>query len=177
VCQDWYFQPSGLLCWIRGYEDVYLVKDLRNVARKISRRPDGQWLESPSSIGVAPDGSAVVVATSRSGEVSLNTYGPAGDPRATYVGPRDWSPWGDAAYDGQTAFFQSESNVYMIGPNNRCSGFFRLPCDAAKNPWEGPFVAAGGKQLWFVDSEGLTLHKFAIPRPGQPSETTSHHNP
>ena len=55
--------------------------------------------------------------------------------------------------------------MYMIGPNNHCIGSFRLPFDAAKNPWEGPFVATRGKQLWFVDSEGLTLHKYAIPPP------------
>ena len=55
VSQDWYFQPEGPLCWIVGDEDVFLVKDLQNVVRKISRRADGMWLERPSTLGVAPD--------------------------------------------------------------------------------------------------------------------------
>jgi hypothetical protein len=162
VSQDWYFQPSGSLCWIGAYEDVYLVKDLQKVVRKISRRPDRQWLESPASVGVAPDGSAAVIACSRAGEVSVSTYGPTGDPRATYVGPRGWSRWGNVAYDGQSVFFRSESDLYIIGPDNRCAGVCRLP-ETAKKSWEGPFLAAGGKQLWFVDREGPAVHKFAIP--------------
>jgi hypothetical protein len=32
----------------------------------------------------------------------------------------------------------------------------------------GPFLADGGKQLWFVDCAGLTLHKFLIPRADSP---------
>jgi DNA-binding beta-propeller fold protein YncE len=168
VCQDWHFQPSGPLCWVRGYEDVFLVKSLHDVVRMISRRPDRQWLESPRSIGVAPDGSAAVVATNRSGEVSVNTYGPTGDPRATYVGPRGWRRFGQVAYDGRTAFFRDGNDLHVIGSSNRCIGSFRLPFDARN--WSGPFVAAGGKQLWFVDCEHLTLHKYAIPRLVQPSQ-------
>ena len=162
VSQDWYFKPAGTLCWVVGYEDVFLVKDLRSVVRKISRRADGMWLESPSTLGVAPDGSAAVLAASQSGEVSVNTYGPDGDPRATYVGPREWSNYGHVAYDGQCAYFRSENDVYVIRPDTGPIGCFRLPSEGAKDPWEGPFVAAQGKQLWFVDRERLTLHKFAV---------------
>jgi hypothetical protein len=168
VDQNWHFQPFGPLCWIGGYEDVFLVKDLRKVVRKISRRADWRWLEHPSSIGVAPDGSIAVVAASQSGEVSLNTYSPTGDPRATYVGPRGWSDFGGVAYDGQSIFFRDHNDVYVIDKDDRCIGTFRLPSDAAKNPWEGPFLAAGGKQLWFVDCAGMTLHKFLMPRPDSP---------
>ena len=92
----------------------------------------------------------------------MNTYGPTGDPRATYVGPRGWSAYGQVAYDAQTVFFRNENDVYVIGPNNSCLGAFRLPCDAAKNPWNGPFLAVHDKQIWFIDCEGLTVHKFAI---------------
>lgn len=165
VSQDWYFQPTGQLCWVSGYEDVFLVKDLRNVVRKISRRADKQWLVHPASIGVAQDGSAAVVATSRSGEVSVNTYSPTGDPRASYVGPQEWKSYGEVAYDGQSAFFRNGNDVYIIDSNNRCIGFFPLPFGIAeKNPWTGPFLAAQGKQLWFVNLERLSLHKFAIPK-------------
>ena len=118
VSQDWYFQPSGLLCWVGEYSDVFLVKDLQSVVRKISRRADGHWLESPSSLGIAPDGSAAVFAVSQSGEVSVNTYSPTGDPRATYVGPRGWSWFGQVAYDGQCAYFRSENDVYVIRPDD-----------------------------------------------------------
>jgi hypothetical protein len=166
VCQDWYFQPTGPRCWIVAYEDVYLIQDLREVVCKISRRADRRWLENPSSLGVAPDGSAAVVATSRSGEVSVNTYGPTGDPRATYVGPSGWYRHGRVAYDGQTAFFLMQNDLYIIGPNNRRAGTFRLPDvvpDSVADWWDGPFPAAGGKQLWFVNREGPTLHKYAIP--------------
>lgn len=174
VTQELYFPPSGPLCWVAGYENVFLVKDLRNTIRTISRRPDGQWLERLGSLGVAPDGSAAVLAWSQSGQVSLNTYGPTGDPRSTYVVPRGWYRLGSVAYDGQSVFFQDHNNVYIIGPNNRCIGSFRLPYDNVGNPWAGPFVTAEGKQLWFVDYEGLTLHKFAIPHPDQTSETKDH---
>ena len=105
VSQEWNFPPSGTLCWVGGYENVYLVQELRKVVRKISRRADGQWLERSCSLGVAPDGSVAILARSEAGAVSVNTYSPAGDPRATYEGPEGWSPFGHVAYDGQTVFF------------------------------------------------------------------------
>jgi len=137
--------------------------------------PVTQWLERPCSLSVAPDGSAAVLAVSQSGEVSVNTYSPTGDPRATFVGPPGWSQFGCVAYDGRSAFFRNENELYVISPDNRCVGSFRLPFDAAKNVWEGPFVAVGATQLWFVDREGLTLDKFAIPHLDQPSEIKPHH--
>ena len=162
VFQDWYFQPAGPLCWIVGDEDVFLVKDLQNVVRKISRRADGMWLERPSTLGVAPDGSVAVLVESQSGQVSLNTYGPDGNPRATYVGPPEWSHHGHVAYDGQFAYVRSKNDLYVIGPDNGRIGFFRLPVDGDENAWEGPFLAAEGKQLWFIDLQRLMLYQFAV---------------
>jgi hypothetical protein len=113
---------------------------------------------------VAPDGSLAVLAASQSGEVSVNTYGPAGDPRGTCVGPREWSDFGQVAYDGQSVFYRTGNNVYVIGPKNRCTAAFRLPFDDVKTPWQGPFLAAEGKQIWFIDCQGMTLHKYLVPR-------------
>ena len=55
----------------------------------------------------------------------------------------------------------------VLGPNNRCIGTFRWPDmvpDSDASWWDGPFLAAGGKQLWFVHRDGPTLYKYAIPQ-------------
>jgi hypothetical protein len=162
IRQELYFQPSGPLSWVQGYEEVILLRDLRTVVRKITRRADRKWLEHPSALGVAPDGSIAVVARSETGEVSLNTYDPKGEPRTTYVGPKEWTDFGGVAYDGETVFFRNGNILYVVAKNDRCVGMTRLPCPA-NNPWEGPFLAAHRTQLWFVDREGPTLRKFVIP--------------
>ncbi len=171
VNPDWYFQPTGPLCWIVGYADVFLVKDLQSVVRTISRRADGMWLESPSTLGVARDGSAAVLAGGQSGEVSLTIYAPDGEARVTFVAPRGWfSIDHHVAYDGQCAYVRTGNEVYVIDPESHGIGLFRLPGGDDENPWEGPFLAAEGKQLWFLDREELMLHKYAIPRQYQGSE-------
>lgn len=162
VVQEWHFQPGGSLCWIGGYADVFLVKDLGDVVRTVSRRADGRWLEDVVAIGVAPDGSLAVRAASESEGRSVSTYSPAGEPRATFIEPKGWYYLADIAYDGHSVFVQDHNNVYVIGPNNACVGCFRLPFDDPKTYWDGPFLAAEGKQLWFVDRKALTVHKYAI---------------
>ncbi len=175
VAQQWQFQPAGPMCWVAGYEEVFLVKNLQQVVRKISRRPDRHWLEDASSLGVAPDGSVAVLARSRSGEVSVNTYDPAGNPRTTFLGPRQWAWSAQVAYDGQTIFVVADRDLYIIGPDNRRIGVCRLPLPRPENRWDGPFLAAGGTQLWFVDRETVMLHKFTVPQFDQPSDAGASH--
>ncbi len=163
VSEEWYFPSSGDLCWIVGYHDIFLVKELKNVVRTIKRRKDGCWLELPQRLSVAPDGSIAVIASSQSLGVSVNTYSPAGDAQTTFSVPFSFSI--ELAYNGRLICIRplGETDVFVFEPGGRCLGRFSLPAGTTGNDWNGPYFAAQGKQLWFFDREHLTLHKYKLP--------------
>ena len=75
VCQ---FQPgSGDLVALR-YNDVRLVDPAGKVLRTIDRRPDGNWLEQPQAIALAPDGFFAILA----GRTANAAYRPISTRRA-----------------------------------------------------------------------------------------------
>jgi hypothetical protein len=162
VSQDWYFQPSGDLCWIKAYNDVFLVKGLRETVRTVSRRADRRWLEYPAGLAVAPDASIAVLARNQSGDTSVSTYGPTGDARSTFPVPEEWW-YCELAYDGQSIFIRHETNVFVVPSTGRNLGRFSLGSETTANDWNGPFLAAKGRQLWFFDRKRMALHKYSIP--------------
>jgi len=163
VCQDWYFQPTNDLCWIVGYNDVFLVRGLKNVERRISRRPDGRWLEYPGGAAVAHDGSLALLARTQSREMSINIYDCAGKALSTFPVP-DSTCLASIAYDGSHVYIRQEANVMVYGPDGSLSGSFALKHAGASENWAGPFLASQGRELWFVSTDDLTIHRYTLPR-------------
>ncbi len=160
--QDWYFQPTNDLCWIVGENHVYLVKNLHEIARRISRRADGQWLEYPRTAAVASDGSLAVAANSQSGAHSVSTFSPAGDARSTFELPgSDYVA--RLAYDGQRVYVRRGKDMLLYSANGDLLGSFAFESDDARQHWIGPFLAAKGRELWFISTADLTIHRYAAP--------------
>ncbi len=175
------FSPFSNLCWALGDENVYLLSNMEQVSRKITRRADGRWLEWPDSIGVAPNGNVVISAWSQTREASLNTYNAQGEPLSTFVFPKDWTEswrfFSDVAYDGKTIYSRFGNKLFLIGPNNRCVGACILPFIEDESTYKnliffengkfgrGPYIAAQGTQLWFIDREKMLILKYALPQP------------
>jgi hypothetical protein len=164
LLNEWIFRPADDLCWIVGLENIFLKKSLRDTVRKISRQPDGRWLEGVFAAGTAPDGSlAVFTSELRSEKLSVNTYGPSGAPRVTIAIPDNWR-FGPPAYDGEHVYILNEGDVFIFDAACKGIGRFSLRPETPSLEWAGPFLATKGKELWFVDRSDLTLHKFRIPK-------------
>lgn len=154
---------DNLCCWIRGNQGVYLLKGLQDVIRKVDRRKDGNWLGHPNAIGMAQDGSVAVLAKTRQVEgLFVCTYSSNGDARSSFQIPYQWH-YG-IAYDGERIFFEDGTDVVFYQADGRPGGRFSLGIrkDMAGN-FVGPYLAANGRQLWFVDVKEMTLYKYAIP--------------
>ncbi|MEI6150570.1 MAG: hypothetical protein WCS01_15835, partial [bacterium] len=162
IVQKWYFQPTNDLCWIVGYHDLFLVRGLSNVVRRIGRRADGRWLEYPQLAAVASDGSLAVVARSQSGDISVSTYGPTGNDRSTFRIPGE-SYVASIAYDGQHVYIRTETDLLMFGPNGESSGSFVLGSGRQSENWTGPFLAAKQSELWFISRSDMIIHRYAVP--------------
>ena len=166
--QQWYFQPSTDLCWIVGYEDIFLVRNLRETVRRITQRSDGRWLEHPATAAVAADGALVVLTSGQAGALSVNTYRANGDAQTTFDVPSEWLG-ARLAYDGQHIFGLVRSTVFVLGVDGRALGRFALPAEAENVEWHGPYVAAQGKEVWFINGRDMKLHRYSIPAQFAPS--------
>lgn len=163
ICQKWYFQPTSDRCWVVGYNNIFLMENFNKIIQKISRRADGRWLEYPDDVAVASDGSLVVLARSQSGTHSINTYNPSGEAQSTFDLPFELYTIEKLSYDGQHVFIRVENNVFVYGRDGHAIGQFTLPSEAKKNGWSGPYLAAKGRELWFVEGQGMKLHRYAVP--------------
>jgi hypothetical protein len=162
ITQEWYFQPSTDLCWIVGYNDIFLVRSLQQTVRRISRRADGRWLEYPGSAAVGPDGSLAVLAHNQTWDTSITIYSSAGDARSTFDIP-DELCWCSLACDGRLVYVRDEREVYVYQTDGRSAGKFSIPSNSAKAEWAGPHVAAKGNEIWFLDTDAMKLHRYAVP--------------
>ena len=162
ITQEWYFQPSNGLCWMVVYNHVFLVKGTQEVVRRVSRRADGCWLEYPGTAGVAPDGSLAIASCSQSGEAAINLYSPAGDPLSTFKTPfkRDTGP---LAYNGRHVFVMQDGGLCIFKTDGSIVGKASLPPVSKRPNWSGPFVAAGGREVWMVELGALKVYRFAAP--------------
>ena len=165
IAQEWYFQPSNGLCWMVAYNHVFLVKGTQEVVRRVSRRADGSWLEYPGTAGCAPDGSLAVASCSLSGEAALNLYSPTGDPISTFMLP--FKGYVVAlAYNGRHVFVRNDDSVLIFNTDGTVVGKSALPAQAAAPDWAGPFIAAGGREVWLVELGTLKVFRFAAPPAG-----------
>ncbi len=162
IVQKWFFQPDTNLCWIVGFNDVFLVRGLKDVVQRLSRHMDGRWLENPRSVAIAPDGSLAVVAPFQSGTVSVGIFSSNGTPLATFGVP-DHLKYPSVAFNGDFVFLREEANVSIFQADGNLRGRIVLPREASEERLSGPFVAADGKETWFIDTGEMKLLRFKSP--------------
>jgi hypothetical protein len=160
VCQ---FQPaSGVLVAAR-YQDVRLIDAEGKVLRTIERRPDGNWLEQPRAVALAPDGSIAILASpTRAGETSVNLYKANGDPIRTIVLPDDVRQYPRIAYDGKRLVVVDRALVIFDGsgtPIARCDSPLKVP----EGRWYYPYLLPGGRELALFDGKRPVLHRYLLP--------------
>jgi len=166
IAQEWHFQPSNSLCWIVGYNDVFLVKDLERVERRIARRADGHWLAYPDEAAVAPDGSLAVTASGRWADrrYSVNTYRPDGEPLTTFFIPPELDErWRSPIFDGRHVFIPHGDDLFAFTRDGKPLSRLTLGARKGKGDWSGPYLAAGGREFWYVDTADLVVHRYALP--------------
>ena len=139
-----------------------------HLLRQVSRRADGQWLERPDLAAVASDGSIAIRASSQDLGPSINMFDANGDAIATFDVPyhvrfSDWCPFAPLAYDGQRIFARDGNQVAVHGIRGELRGVFSFADAEEAKKWTGPFLAADGRELWFVAAEARAVHRFAAP--------------
>ncbi|MEI6149862.1 MAG: hypothetical protein WCS01_12235, partial [bacterium] len=67
------------------------------------------------------------------------------------------------AYDGERVYIRQASNVLIHGVDGALLGAFTIEHADALQNCAGPFLAANGRELWFVSIGDLTVHRYAVP--------------
>ena len=162
IAQDWYFQPNSELCWVVGYNDVYLVRNLDKTIRRISRRADGNWLEYTGEAAVAPDGSLALLARNENDETTVNIISPDGTVARTFpvsVAPRYAA---EICFSGRHVYVRNNRDLFIFDTEGTAVGRFNLPDSAMGENWAGPFSATKGKEIWFVSRKELEVYRYSV---------------
>jgi hypothetical protein len=133
---------------------------------------DNRFVVSVSSqgIGSAAQWSLAVLARTQSGAsgtYSINSYSSSGDARKIFDLPFPLDTIERLAYNGRHVFIRVENDLFVYGLDGQALGQFTLPPEAKITEWKGPWLAMQGKELWFVESQGRKLHRFAVNRSPQ----------
>lgn len=167
ITQDWYFQPDSKSRLIIGYHKAYLVDDKGKVVTTIARRPDGNWFNDLDKAAVAPNGALAIVddagASLFACQPMLNLYSADGKPLRTIALPEELGDFPCLAYNGEFLFVTNGHQVLVCDAKGEFRGKFRIAPDDAGDLLCGPFLAAGGRELWFVSSERLEVVRYEIP--------------
>ena len=163
-CPPLYFQPTGTRCWAIGRHDLFLLDGLSNELRRIRRKADGQWLDDPGLAAVAPDGSIAIHGAGS----TINLYDADGNARSTFVFPvyprfSYYSAFAPPAYDGRRVYVRSNNLLSMFETHGTPLGVFSFGTELQTEKWSGPFLAAQGRELWFIAPGDLSVHRYAIP--------------
>jgi hypothetical protein len=165
VTETWHFVPGGTRRWVRTYHDVRLVDGERTVVRTIARRPDGNWLESPTQVAVADDGSAAVgsgpVNPSQTCRPIINLYTRDGDPIRTFALPPPVGEYDPLAYGGDHLAVWTNAGIVLFDATGRPLWRFTPAVD----PGEGLrhlFLINGGRVLLVYDGR-QTVDWYAMP--------------
>ena len=148
--------------------DLLLFDAAGNLLRQVSRRADGQWLERPGLATVAPDGSVAIRAFSQDLGASINVFDADGNAVSTFDVPghiqyNDYYPFAPLAYDGQRIYVRDGNQMAVHSLQGELLGVFSIAAEEEAKKWTGPFLAAEGRELWFVAAETRTVHRFAVP--------------
>ncbi len=167
IGENWYAQPGTARRWVLGYEKVHLIDEKGAVARTITRRADGLWLEHPERASTAPDGSIAVLSRGKGrrrlddGELAVSVYSPQAEPVFTFTLPQsiEWS-FPRIAYDGKRFAITANKAIVLFDAAGKPFGQF-VPA-GHENAWWMPFLAPDGRGLLLFDGV-RTIHRFELP--------------
>jgi sugar lactone lactonase YvrE len=154
--------------WNGGRFGVEVLTGDEVVAR-VKRLPSERWATDPEDVFPFDDGSFALLAD---GEVGL--YGPAGEPRASFVLPSADDPWGPGPITPAClkAVHASARWILVSGflPGawliNREGGSIRafFPPEIGENGTVEMALSPDGAEVWVLDEQELVLHRYALPR-------------
>ena len=172
VTETWHFVPGTSRRWVVGYEELWLVGEDGKVVREIRRQPDGNWLAKPEAVGVAPDGSAAVVATGPDDAAArLNVFAADGAPVKTVsLGASGMFP--SVAFDGKRAVVSRGAQLLLVNVERASVVELEMPGspgqqgDLSEAYWEVLF-SPNGKELWALDlqRQQSRIERFEVAEP------------
>ena len=166
---QWYAQPRTGRFWGLGYEEVFLLDESFATVRTITRRPDGNWLESPHSAAVSSNGAIAVIAHSNTSDddesATVNIYDAEGEPVRTIPLPSTMGHNVRVAYDGVRVVVAGKGSVFCFDAagDSVCRGTFGRDCGG----WlvAVPLIVPGKRELLLFDpcSETPVLQRYQLP--------------
>jgi hypothetical protein len=158
----WLFQPGRSTRWVIG-DGVRLADAAGRVLRKITRRPNGDWLQHLGSAAVAADGSLAVIASPGSfrGPAVLCLYDADGEPlRQEELGA---STRAGLAIVGSTVITVDDGVVELRDVAGGSARRFVPP--EVEEGFDGrtALVPPGGGELWLYDAAGPRLLCYELP--------------
>lgn len=170
ITEEWHFQPGTGRRWVRCYEKIVLVDATDRVIKSIDRRPNGDWLEKPNSLAVAPDGSLIVAdAPFRNSESrpSLNFFSADGEPVRTFPTPAVLARFMKIAYSGAwTAAIGYEGPLVLFDGTGKALVDHEVGKKLTPSRHRFLFFSSDGKELRVLDAQTQIVHRFAVPRTG-----------
>ena len=125
-----------------------------------------QWrrLHSGFSSTSAPDGAIAIHGAGS----TINVFDADGTARATFAYPRypsvsRWSGFSPPAFDGRRVYLRANNLLSVFDAGGAPAGACSFGTEAGTETWDGPFLAAEGRELWFVAPQDRTVHRFAAP--------------
>jgi hypothetical protein len=141
-------------------------RTLEERIRRISRRPDGTWLDNPSEFTASPEGALALVDDRNESvgekEYLLSLYSPTDTPEHLIRLPDSFTMYPTIAYDGKQVVFIGDHRIYAYRSDGK--PLWQCPTLPGKDNdvlWH-PFLTEGGRTLCLFDGQ-RTVYRFAIP--------------
>jgi len=153
---DWTFVPTSNEHWTHYLDEIELLDVQGELIRRLERTAANEWFEDPIALGVALDGSVVVV--DQAGP-ALHFHDPRGTPLGHVDLPSENVYW-DVAFDGSLAMLISDAQELLLvtldGPSIR-----RIP--TGLQSIAGLFFSPDGAEIWVFPYQEPEMIRFALP--------------
>jgi hypothetical protein len=170
ITEEWHFQPGTGRRWVRCYKEIALVDARDRVTKTIKRRPNGDWLDGPDALAVAPDGSMVVFDCgflASAPNPSLNVYSADGEPVRTFPTPAVLGRHMKIAFNGEwIAATGYNGPLALVDRTGKSLLDFGVGKRLTPNQDRFLFFSSDGKELRILDAETQIVHRFALPKAG-----------
>jgi hypothetical protein len=162
--RDCQFQTGTGNIVAKSYEDVSLVDATGKIMQTIRRGADGNWLERPEKVALAPNGSiAILSGKSRARALTVNLYKPNGDPVRTIPMPESIDGFPRLAYDGRRLVVAAEAGLLIYDGSGSPIQRSKIPVKVPPGDYYYPYITAGGRELALFDGKTMALHRFEMP--------------
>jgi hypothetical protein len=161
-----YFQPGTGNVVALHYRDVALINPAGNTIRTITRRPDGNWLEQPQAVSLAPDGSIAILALPQVGHkntATVNIYKAGGEPICTVTLGESAASFPRIAYDGRRLIVAGDRGLILFDGSGSPMQRSDVPLKVDKGMYYYPYLLPGGRELLLFDGKNPMLHRYELP--------------